>query len=155
MPAAELSAAITSFKAALDIAKAMVGLRDAEAMRSKTIELQGLILEALNQAIEAREAQSAQLDRLRELEAEIVNLKAWDTQKQRYELKQIGVGVVAYMLKPPQRGSEPPHWLCPNCYTNGKPSFLQYNGAVRGVHRFYACVSCKAIVETMTPPKWM
>jgi hypothetical protein len=39
VPVAEIAAAITSFRASLDIAKAMVTLRDQEAFRAKSIEL--------------------------------------------------------------------------------------------------------------------
>src|SRR6267154_1614450 len=125
MPAAEIAVGVTSLPAALDIAKAMIGLRDAEAFRSKSIELQGLILEGLEKAIEAREAYSAQIDGVRALEAEMASLKTWDAEKQRYELKGVGVNSVAYMLKPEARGTEPPHWLCPNCYSQGKKAFMQ------------------------------
>jgi hypothetical protein len=59
MPAAEIGAAITSLNATLNIAKAMVGLRDAEAFRTKSIELQQIILDALGKGIEASEAQAA------------------------------------------------------------------------------------------------
>ena len=62
MVAAEISAAITSLRTTLDIAKMMVGLRDAEAFRAKSIELQETILQALNSGIEAREAYAKQLD---------------------------------------------------------------------------------------------
>jgi hypothetical protein len=85
MPVAEIGAAITSLNATLNIAKAMVGLRDAEAFRTKSIELQGLILDSLSKSIEAREAYSAQLDRVRTLETEVANLKAWDAEKQKYD----------------------------------------------------------------------
>jgi hypothetical protein len=76
MVAAEISAAITSLRTTLDIAKMMVGLRDAEAFRAKSIELQETILQALNSGIEAREAYAKQLDQVRELETEIARLKA-------------------------------------------------------------------------------
>src|SRR4051812_44278993 len=108
MPIAELSAGLTSLRAALDITKAMIGLRDAEAFRSKSIELQGLILESLDNAIESRESYAAQLDRVRALETEVTQLKTWATEKEGYELKPIGRGAVAYMLKPDKRGPEPP-----------------------------------------------
>ena len=74
----------------------MVGLRDAEAFRTKSIELQSVILESLNKAIEARESYATQLDRVRALEAELARLKAWDAEKEQYELKAIGQGAVAY-----------------------------------------------------------
>jgi hypothetical protein len=60
MPAAEITAALTGIRSALDITKAMINLRDAEAFRSKSIELQGVMLETLEKAIAAREAQTEQ-----------------------------------------------------------------------------------------------
>jgi hypothetical protein len=109
MPIAEISAGITSLRATLDVMKAMMDLRDAEAFRAKSIDLQGLVLEALGKAIDAREAYAEQADRVRALEAEMAKMKAWDAEKERYELKGVGSGAVAYMLKPDARGAEPPH----------------------------------------------
>jgi hypothetical protein len=156
MPVAEIAAAITSSKAALDIAKAMVGLRDAETMRTKTIELQGLILEFLNKAIEAREAQSAQLNTISALETEITSLKAWDAEKQQYELTPIGHGGVAFMLKPEARSSKAPHWLCPTCFEAGKKSFFQPATTAGGFGAPVECKTCKSVVATSPgeSPKW-
>ena len=30
--------------------------------------------------------------------------------------KDVDAGALVYMLKPDERGTEPPHWLCANCY---------------------------------------
>src|SRR6185437_12466554 len=106
-------------------AKTMVGLRDAEAFRAKSIELQQIILDALEKGISAREAQSAQLDCIHALEAEVTRLKAWGTEQEQYDLKSIGQGAVAYILKPEARSTKAPHWLCPNCFAKGQKSFLQ------------------------------
>ena len=73
-------------------------------------------MEAQASAIQAREAYSAQIDRIRELEAEVAGLKAQGTDKHRYELKNVAPGVFAYMLKPEARGGEAPHWLCQHCF---------------------------------------
>ncbi|MCP3445814.1 hypothetical protein [Bradyrhizobium sp. CCGUVB14] len=101
----------------------MVGLRDAEAFRAKSIELQIFVLDAFEKAIEAREAHTVQADRIRALETEVADLKAWDTQKEEYELKPIGQGAVARILKPDARGTENPHWLFPDCFERGKNRF--------------------------------
>ena len=155
MVAAEISAGVTSLRAALDIAKAMIGLRDAEAFRSKSIELQQVIMDALTQGIEAREAYAAQLNRVRALETEVASLKAWDTEKQNYELKKCGEGAVAYMLKPDARGTKPPHWLCPNCYTKGEKSFLSATGAAGGGRGFqYKCGNCGTQTACYHMPQW-
>jgi hypothetical protein len=142
MPAAEITAALTGIRSALDITKAMVNLRDAEAFRSKSIELQGVVLETLEKAIAAREAQTEQSDRIRSLEAEVASLKSWDAEKQCYELKSIGQGVVARILKPEARGAEPPHCLCPNCFEQGKKSFLQNANKVERGRLIVSCVAC-------------
>ncbi len=155
MPLAEIAAAITGIRSALAVTKAMVGLRDAETFRAKSIELRGLILESLDKAIEARESYSAQLDRVRALETEMVDLKAWGSEKQKYELKKNWSGAMAYMLKPEARGTEPPHWLCPKCYTNGKKGFFQPTGGQhQGANSTYTCSECRATAVFNGTPQW-
>jgi len=154
MPAAEIALAVTSLRSALDITKAMIGLRDAEAFRAKSIELQGVILEAMNQAIESREAYASQIDRVRTLEAEVTRLKAWDAEKQNYELKRVGDSAVAYMLKPDKRGTEPAHWLCATCFANGQKSFLNPTGASAGREWIYKCITCGAQTVCSFTPDW-
>jgi hypothetical protein len=63
MPAAEIAAAITGFRASLEIVKTMMGLRDEEAFRSKSIELLGTVADSLEKATEAREAYAEQADK--------------------------------------------------------------------------------------------
>jgi uncharacterized membrane protein len=59
-----LSAAVSSLKAAGDIAKAMLTLRDATQLQGKVIELNATILAAQNCALVAQSAQSEMLNRL-------------------------------------------------------------------------------------------
>jgi hypothetical protein len=158
MPAAEIGLAVTSLRSAIDIVKAMVGLRDAESFRARSIELQGIIAEALGQVVEAREAQATQLERIHALETEVAQLKAWGAEKQNYELKKLWTGAMAYMLKPETRGAEPPHWLCPNCYTEGKKSFLQPQMSTDSVLspglKTYACSRCPTKIAANGVPEW-
>jgi hypothetical protein len=154
MPAAEIAAAVTGLRSAYEIAKAMVNLRDEEAFRNKSIELQGVVLDTLDKAIEAREEQAKQLDRIRILEAEVASLKNWDAEKQNYELKNSGEGSVAYMLKKEHRGSEPPHWLCPNCFAQGKKSFLNPTGGSLGRAWIYKCSGCNSQSGCDHRPQW-
>jgi hypothetical protein len=154
MPAAEIAAAVTGIRSALEIAKAMVGLRDAEAFRSKSIELQGVILESYEKAIQAREAQAAQLERISALEAEVAQLKNWDAEKNDYELKEIGFGSVGYMLKPDKRGTQPPHWLCPTCFAKGEKSFLQPTGKSPGNGWIWVCIGCGSHPACAHTPMW-
>lgn len=155
MAAAEIAAAVTGIRAALDITKAMIGLRDAEAFRAKSIELQAVVLDAFDKAIEAREAHSAQADRIRALETEVANLKGWDAERQKYELKRVAWNNVAYMLKKDERGTEPPHWLCPNCFAKDEKTFLVGAGEQKGRSWVYKCFRCKAEQAMDGDPRWI
>jgi hypothetical protein len=130
-------------------------LRDEGAFRTKSIELQGVVLEALEKAIEAREAHLEQADRIRALEAEVAQLKDWTAEKQNYELKPIGEGAVAYMLKPDKRGSEPPHWLCPQCFAKGQKAFLMPAGSQKGHGWTHNCGACRVTTSGSFEPSWI
>lgn len=151
--AAEVFAAITSLRSALEVTKAMIGLRDAEAFRLKSIELQGIILDALEKGIEARESYAGQIDKVRELEAEVERLKEWGSEKERYTLSSVGAGAMVYMLKSDQRGNGPAYWLCPNCFAQGKKSFFQGTGKMEGRRWTYKCIGCGAVIAAETDPK--
>ena len=91
---------------------------------------------------------AAQIDRIRDLEAEVARLKDWEAEKATYELKGLARGVVGYMLKPEARGSQPPHWLCPNCYGRGQKSFFQLKSGT-----VFTCQTCgtEFVAQTKTP----
>lgn len=155
MAMAEIATGLTSLKAAYELTKAIKDISDATKIQSTIFELQRIILEAQSSAINAREAHAAQIDRIRELEQEIDRLKAWDAEKQNYELKAIGQGAFAYMLKPSMRCTEPAHWLCQNCYEKGKKSVLQYQSHLAR-SAIYKCPSCSTTVSVVggQPPTW-
>jgi hypothetical protein len=147
MPIAEIYGGISSFKAMFDMAKALKDIDNATARNGAVIELQ-------EQILSAQAAQTALLDRVRELEEKVAGFEKWDTEKDKYELKDLGRGALAYMLKPPARGTEPPHVICPNCYENRKRAILQGAGTNNGIPRYH-CLSCKSDILTgrqfMTP----
>jgi hypothetical protein len=90
----------------------------------------------------------------REFEEEVAKLKAWNTEKSRYELQSVGPGANAYVLKGSMRGSEPIHWICANCFQSGKRRFLSENHS--DLHYVYhKCQECGGkirIRKTPTPP---
>jgi hypothetical protein len=74
--------------------------RDAGLLQAKVIELQGVILSAQGSALASQSAQFALLEQVRALEAEMAKMKAWDSEKSRYELRKFANGAFAYLLKP-------------------------------------------------------
>ncbi|KQO45567.1 MULTISPECIES: hypothetical protein [unclassified Methylobacterium] len=137
-------AALGSLKTAFDILKTMAGLRDANLVREKALELQGVIYSAQERALTSQAAQSALVKRIDDLETEITRLKAWDGEKERYELKSLGAGVFAYAPKPGMEGSEPEHKLCANCFQHREKSILQQETRHPGRVVMLVCSACHA-----------
>lgn len=143
--------ALSSFKTLTDIAQSFLQVRDTALIQGKVVELQAAIIAAQNETMAIQAAHAPLLARIDELEKEIVRLKDWETEKQRYELKRLDGGGLAYTLKGEVKSSEAAHWLCANCYQNGRPSILQPvpRGMVHaraGVAAKLECPACKSVV---------
>lgn len=125
---AEISAGLGSLKAAADIIKGMNAANTQTSINEVKITLQGYVFEAREALASAQEAQSVALERIRELEQQIVQFEDWERQKDRYELKPMREGPdapVAYALKETMQPGEAAHWICSYCYEDRKKSPLQ------------------------------
>jgi hypothetical protein len=147
-----IAGAVSSLKLAQDMTKTLVSLRDFSKLNETVIELQRVILAAQSDALAAQSDQFSMLERVRDLEEEITRLKAWETEKQRYQLKEcnsgVGTGSLAYMIKPEMQGAEPVHCLCTNCYAHGKKSIMQNTGALAPtLGRIWRCPDCNNTIN--------
>lgn len=140
---AEIGAGISSLKAALDIAKGLNAAAGTAAVNDAKIALQSTILEAQSNLLAAQEAQSANLKRIDELEAEIVKLGTWEGEKQRYQLEEFPTGAFAYVLKEGDAAGEPMHRLCARCFNEGHKSILQTYSRRNGMD-VADCPLCKS-----------
>lgn len=143
----EFSALLTSLKSAKDIAEAMVSLRDTAAFQGKVIEFQNAIMDAQERVLAAQNERSSLVEKVAQLEQEVARLKAWGSEKQNYHLQRVYPGSFAYALKPDAKSTEPPHWLCANCYGNGQKGILQSKG-LRGRDQFWGCPICNNEIKT-------
>jgi hypothetical protein len=132
----------TSVRAAVEITKAMKDVNDANVIQTKTFEVTREILAAQSYAIEAAAAQSALLNRVRELEEEKSKLEAWSTEKARYKLTQVGHGMTTYTLKEGMENGEPAHHLCAACYNEGHKSVMQTETRSPGRCEVLVCHHC-------------
>lgn len=143
----EVFAGLSALKTAFDIAKGLKDIDDATRRNAAVIELQEKILLA-------QETQSTLVNRVSDLEKEVVRLKNWEADKKRYQLSDIGRGVVALALKPVMSSGEPPHYICADCAANGKKSYLQPH--IRGsYYDQYKCNGCgfEIGIDKGTPPR--
>ena len=146
-----IAAALSSLKTAKDIAETMIGLRDGAAFQSKLLEFQSKLIDANNAAFAAQDERAALLKRISDLEKEVTDLEAWETTKQRYELKTTNGGGLAWFLKPEAQPTEEPHKICTKCYEDRKRSILQPEGrsgpaAHMGNPAKLYCPACRAKV---------
>jgi hypothetical protein len=144
-----IAAALGGLKSAGEIAKAILQLKSDTERQAKIIELQSVILAAQSSAISAQSDQYAMLEEVRSLKEEVAKVKAWETQKQRYQMVQPYTGATVYALKKAMSEGEPPHYICANCYQAGKRSILQ-NGQDKNGWTVLLCpnLSCKSEART-------
>src|SRR5262249_48064494 len=135
----EVFAGLSAIKSALDIAKTLKDIDDATKRNTAVIELQ-------QQILSAQQAQFELIDKVSGLEKEVSRLKAWDAEKEKYELKSVGRGASAYVRKQNAEPAEDPHCLCANCYARNQKSFLQYSDSKQRDH-IYKCAACSAEIR--------
>lgn len=116
-----------SFNGIKTIGEGLLAVRDISAIGTKVTELNAKIIEAQNGVFTIQQERAALVDRVSALEKEIADMRAWDTEKERYELTAVAPNVFAYSVKPSAQNGEPPHRICERCYQNSKKSILQSN----------------------------
>lgn len=128
MVASELVSATETvglLKGAVELVKSLVGIKDTSVIHSKITELNAQILAAQSSALAANIDQFTLLQSVRDLEEEVRKLKAWDAEKQNYELKQIRSGVFVFAPKEGVTEGRPDYYLCATCYEQRIKSILQ------------------------------
>lgn len=138
-----IAGAFGGLKTAADLTQGLLALKTDAAVSGKAVELNRVIAEVQQQPFTAQANHAAQTSRIRELEAEVVNFKNWEQEKQRYQLHQLVPGTLVYRVKPDMQGTEPMHDICPNCYEQGVKSILQ-NGGLEKASEVVSCKHCKA-----------
>jgi len=119
-----VGAVASGLKPAIDLAQTVLNLVGAGKGREEALKLYGQVVAAHQGALAAQEAQAALLQEKRQLEQELAQLKDWEADKQRYKLRDVGNGCMAYALQAGMQDGEPPHSLCARCYHDGRKSIL-------------------------------
>lgn len=137
-----IQGAILSLTTAGDIAKGLIQLNSQAERQVQVIELQSAILSAQSSALAAQSEHSAMIQKIRDLEGEVARIKAWDETKQRYQLITPFEGCQVYALKKSSNETDPPHWICPQCYEDGRKSILIDADEAKGMPRI-KCFRCQ------------
>lgn len=130
----EIAAGLGALKSAYDLAKGMIDLKNATDINKVIYDIQKQLLEAQSQY-------SALMSRNKELEDESMQMKNWEADKQRYQLKELPPGIFVCVTKVGMEGSEPTHHICANCYNKNIKSLLHNLGSGNGLTR-WKCYEC-------------
>lgn len=140
---AEMAAGLGALKTAGDIIQGLNATATEAKINEVKIGLQRSILEAQSALMAAQFAETAAAQRIRDLEQQIVGLKDWEGEKQRYEMKRFHPGTFAYSLKAGMEAGEVPHRICAGCYQKGEKGILQATGEMLFRDRVHICTSCQ------------
>jgi hypothetical protein len=143
-----IAQAIASLQSAGQLAKALIGSRDQTMIDVKVIELRDNLIEAQSNVFQAQAQQTALIQRVYELEQELMRFKTWGEEKKRYQLVSILSGTATvYALKESCKGTEPPHYICAKCYQDGHCTHLQPQYDKTGFAILF-CPTCKAEIHS-------
>ncbi|CDM42398.1 hypothetical protein [Ectopseudomonas oleovorans] len=146
-----ISGALTAVSSLMTLSKDISNAKTDHEIAVKTGELNERLGGALQQLITAQTGYLALLNEKGELEAELLKIKDWAHEKQRYQLHKTEAGGLLYRIKPEMQGAEPEHEICANCYENGIKSLLQ-SAPDANWHLMLACHRCNSLVKVKRYP---
>ncbi|MFD1557058.1 hypothetical protein ACFSHT_15765 [Paraburkholderia silviterrae] len=125
MDVSSISAAVSSAKAAFEIAKLAIATRDDVKLTEAKQILNDRIVDIQSAALQLQEKMSAMRDEVemlkdekRQLSARIAELEQRSAERAQYELEAIQPGVFVLAHRERGQGSVPMHYLCQSCMDN-------------------------------------
>jgi hypothetical protein len=138
-PMSVITGLSTLAKTAIDIASS----NDAAQRNALLIEFQKVLIQSQSMIASEQIKNASLIARHQELEQEIVRLKHWEAEREKYELKEVARGVFARVDKGYVGQLQSAHKYCATCFEKGIKSPLQQQSAEMrqvGLH----CFTCKS-----------
>ena len=139
---AEVGAAVSGIKVAMDMAKGISALKSETEINQAVIDIQRALLDAQAAALNDKQLISQLTDENAALTRQLNTLDAWEGEKTRYVLVQSPNGPVTYDLRPESANGEIPHRLCATCFGVAKKTILQTTAKHSG-GELVNCPICK------------
>jgi len=141
---AELSSAVASAKAALELAQAAKGLANFNELVAAVSEVNTKLMAAYDLGFAAQEKLLGLTEQIALLKTELAQIKEIGSGAEDYTLANIGAGVFAYVYTPQGAGNKPKHLACIKSFTEHRIGILQDE------HRVYRCALCSATISPIT-----
>lgn len=144
---AEILSTIQSAKTLFEVVKANKGLAEYNEIVAAVSDVNTKLMSATGVALASQEKQMTLTNRVSDLEKEIVELKNWNHEAERYQLTALCPDVTVFTLKPGMENDEPPHKLCTACFGKRQKGYLNQTN-MNGAGTFYTCNLCdKEIID--------
>ena len=141
---AELLGAAQSVQALSTLLSAANGLANYNEIVAAVSEVNTKLMQANAVALASQEKQSTLAAKVHELEQEIMGLKNWETEKQKFELKEIARGVFARTEQGYMGTLQSAHKFCATCFEKHIKSPLQQENVTEGRQLSLTCHTCKS-----------
>ena len=139
---------VSSFTAIFDILAHLSEIKSIQGeSKVKISKMMTEVMTAHNLTLAAQKNEMALLKTISQLEEEIKNHKAWDIEKEQYELNTIDGLAFVYVRKKSVKIVETPHWLCATCYQESKKSILQFKRREELRKDLWCCNQCSAEIR--------
>lgn len=134
-------------RASFDLITSMRSSKTEAEVNAKAIELQQVIQSLFSSLAEAQEAKTNIEQEHRKLKDEVIRLKNFGADMERYKLTALESGGVVYALKQSMGKGEPAHYLCTNCYQATEKRILN---CIQGRDRWFefTCPGCQTAIPT-------
>ncbi len=142
------------FKTLREALAELVETRDAIKFGEIQTRLYAQITAAYDAAFEIKQREAALMEENSTLKRQLAELETWETESKRYERRDVGNGIIAFVLKQTEQRSEAPHMLCAKCYHDRKTSELQPTEKLEMRRRVWFCPRCTSefVIGAQKPP---
>lgn len=141
---AELLGAAQSVQALSSLLSAANGLANYNEIVAAVSEVNTKLMQANSVALSSQEKQSTLAAKVHKLEQEIKCLTNWETEKQKYELREIARGVFARTEQGYMGEFQSAHKFCATCFEKHIKSPLQQENVTEGRQLSLSCHTCKS-----------
>ena len=146
----EIQAAFAALHSATQLVGTLSSLHTEARVTEAVSEITQRLIEAQTAVMNANKRIVELEDSERHARQKLMDLENWQDEAERYHLHEVVPGIFFYAIKDTHRGSDPFHYLCPNCFVNQRKSLMQRptNASLE-----YHCPACSYKARTQSPPK--
>ena len=137
---AQAVAAVSGIKTLIELARDFSATKPTSEIEAVRAEMLRQLTDVHSKVLELQDQLGTANRRVQEIRKENERLRDWTSEREKYELKEMGPEAFAYVLKD-TRGDGPTPRLCAHCFVNAERSILQ-SADFNPLNRVLECPRC-------------